>query len=167
MYNRYAGKMLSLCFRYAKDRMEAEDILQEGFIRVFDYLHQYQFKGSFEGWMRRIMVTTAINHFRKHHRNHTDVDIEEAEGSVATSFDQYDHKFELKELMDMVTKLPPQYRAVFNLYAIDGYSHREIGEMLGISEGGSKSNLSRARAMLQKNLKAKEQYRYGTVEPNR
>lgn len=163
VFDRYAGRMLVLCSRYSRDRMEAEDLLQEGFIRVFDHLHQYSFKGSFEGWIRRVMVTTALNHYRKTRNERMEVDVEEAVVVEKESFDHYDSLFELQELMEMIGQLPQQYRTVFNLYAIDGYTHSEVAEMLGISEGSSKSNLSRARAILQKLINEKHNYVHETL----
>ncbi|MSQ79872.1 MAG: sigma-70 family RNA polymerase sigma factor [Flavobacteriaceae bacterium] len=166
VFDRYSGRMLSLCFRYSRDKMEAEDILQEAFIRVFDSLHQFGFKGSFEGWLRRVMVTTALNHYRKKKNERMEVDMEEAVEVEKAEFDNYDNRFELKELMAMVQTLPAQYKAVFNLYAVDGYNHREIAEMLGISESSSKSNLSRARGILQRMITEKHNYIHGKLQQN-
>ena len=150
LYRLFSPKMYGVCLRYAKDSADAEDILQEGFIRVFTKIGQFESKGSFEGWMRRIMVNTALEKFRKNDRLYpveelsTFETIEMVEETVSS--------ITADELMQMIQELPPRYRLVFNLYAIEGYSHQEIGEMMGITEGTSKSNLSRARLILQKRV---------------
>lgn len=159
VYSRYASTLMAICMRYARNREEAEDLLQDGFIRIFDYLHQYRCEGSLEGWARRVMVTTCINHTRTRHRELEKEGIDEYhEQTLGDGFTDYSVRFELKELLAMVTELPDQYRTVFNLFVIDGYNHQEIADMLGISVGSSKSNLSRARAILQKRITAKEKY---------
>lgn len=168
IYDRYSGKMMSVCYRYSADRMEAEDILQDGFIRVFDYLHQYKFQGSFEGWVRRVIVTTALNHIKKKSSIPVESDIDLANDAAAGSFDPFQSQYTMEELMNLVRSLPPGYRTVFNLYVIDGYNHQEISEMLGITTGGSKSNLARARAALQKKLIQQEHQvrNYGGTRQN-
>lgn len=159
VYRRYASTFMAVCMRYARNREEAEDLLQDGFIRIFDYLHQYRCEGSLEGWARRVMVTTCINHTRTRHRELEKEGLDEFhEQTLGDGFTDYAIRFELKELMAMVQELPNQYRTVFNLFVIDGYNHQEIADMLGISQGSSKSNLSRARAILQKRITAKENY---------
>ena len=152
--------MLSVCYRYAKDLMEAEDVLQEVFIRVFDKIHQYNFKGSLEGWVRRVTVTTAINNYRANEKRYYHQDPDEAfpEGELVVEAES-DVAHSADDLMRLVRALPEGYRNVFNLYAIDGYSHKEIATMLNISENTSKSQLSRARKVLQDSLK-KSQLRY-------
>lgn len=151
LYKQFASKMLGVCMRYATDRMEAEDMLQNGFIKVFQKLNDFRGDGSFEGWMRRIMVHCSIEYYRKHHKLLKVVDMEEEriEQSVNPSAVA---NLDAKDLMALIQQLSPGYRMVFNLYAIEGYSHKEIGEMMGISEGASKSQLSRARAILKEQI---------------
>lgn len=160
LYNQFASKMLGVCLRYATDRMEAEDMLQNGFIKVFQKIEDYRGEGSFEGWIRRIMVHSSIEYYRKYHKVVQLVDVEQAEShssvdALATS------KLAANDLMALIQQLAPGYRIVFNLYAIEGYSHREIAEMAGISEGASKSQLSRARAVLKEQIAKMEGKRYG------
>jgi RNA polymerase sigma factor (sigma-70 family) len=142
--------MYGVCLRYAKDSDEAEDIMQEGFIRVFNKISQFEFKGSFEGWIKRIMVNTALEKFRKNDRLYPVEEmrifesVEYAEETISS--------ISANDLLRIIQELPPRYKMVFNLFAIEGYSHLEIAEMMSISEGTSKSNLSRARVILQKNV---------------
>ncbi len=150
LYHHFASKMYGVCLRYAKDVTEAEDILQEGFIRVFTKIGQFEFKGSFEGWMRRIMVNTALEKFRKNNHLYPVEDMRSFEASEWS--EDTISGISTDDLMRIIQELPPRYRMVFNLYAIEGYSHQEIGEMMKISEGTSKSNLSRARIILQKKV---------------
>ncbi len=150
LYRQFSPRMYGVCLRYAKDSADAEDILQEGFVRVFTKIRQFEFKGSFEGWMRRIMVNTALEKFRKHDRLYP---VEEMSIYESTEWvEETISSISAGELMKIIQELPPRYRMVFNLYAIEGYSHLEIGEMMKISEGTSKSNLSRARMILQKKV---------------
>jgi RNA polymerase sigma factor (sigma-70 family) len=139
--------------RYARDKDEAQDMLQEGYVRVFKSLSQYDFKGSFEGWIRRVIVTTAINYYRKNNlRSITDYVDDERLHSVGGDAldDSYSlSKLKANDILNIIQKLPPVYKVVFNLYAIEGYSHKEIGEMIGITESTSRANLSKARAKLQ------------------
>ncbi len=152
LYNFYAPKMFGICLRYAKDYHAAEDILQEGFIKVFNHLDRFRGEGSFEGWIKRVFVNTAIEHYRKasNQQSITELsdDANRAVGEVASSF------LAKEDLLHLVQQLPLGYRTVFNLYAIEGYSHKEIAKMLQISEGTSKSQLARARNTLQKMLKS-------------
>jgi RNA polymerase sigma-70 factor (ECF subfamily) len=158
LYKQFAAKMMGVCLRYAADRMEAEDMLQNGFIRVFQKMGDFRGDGSFEGWIRRIMVHSSIEYYRKHHKLLVLADELQHEPSVnpvaAANLDA-------KDMMAMVQRLSPGYRMVFNLYAIEGYSHREIGEIMGISEGASKSQLSRARSILKGLIANTEGKRYG------
>lgn len=150
LYRLFSAKMYGVCLRYAKDTGDAEDILQEGFLRVFTKINQFEFKGSFEGWMRRIMVNTALEKFRKHDRLYP---VEEMKIYESTEFvEETISSITAGDLMRIIQELPPRYRMVFNLFAIEGYSHLEISEMMNISEGTSKSNLSRARVILQKSV---------------
>jgi len=147
-YRRFAGKMFGVCLRYAGSIMEAEDILQEGFIRVFKNLHHFRFEGSLEGWVRRTMVNSAINYYKKQLRFKNEIGLNEAI-TFATNMDDGLSKLALDELLNIIHDLPVGYRTVFNLYAIEGYTHKEIGALLGISENTSKSQFSRARNAIQ------------------
>jgi len=151
LYHKFAGRMFAVCLQYAGDYEDAKDVLQEGFIRVFQNLHQYQRKGSFEGWIRRIMINTALEKYRdKYYLNRVDNQDEKIEEGMD---DEVLEDLSAQDLMKMIQELSPKYRMVFNLYAIEGYSHKEISALLNISEGTSKSNLSRARAILKGKLK--------------
>jgi RNA polymerase sigma factor (sigma-70 family) len=155
LYDKYAVKMLGVCMRYIKKQAESEDILQEGFIKVFLKLDTYRGSGNLEGWIRRIMVNTAIQHIRDNVKTEivTDTGIKQALiEAQPDSGDVYGESITPAELYDMIQSLPDGYKTVFSLYAIDGYSHKEIALLLDISEGTSKSQLSRARAMLKKSL---------------
>jgi RNA polymerase sigma-70 factor (ECF subfamily) len=144
--------------RYAKDQFEAEDMLQTGFVKVFRKLNDYRGEGSFEGWMRRIMVHTSIEFYRKSLRTLNVVDIGEIhEQEASTAFDM--SSINVKDLMKLIQNLSNGYRLVFNMYAIEGYSHKEIAAELGITEGASKSQLSRARAVLREQVLKLEGYR--------
>ena len=150
LYKVLASKMLGVCMRYAKDRFEAEDILQMGFVKVFQKVSEFRSDGSFEGWIRRIMVNTAIETYRKNQRGMTVVDIDEVYDAPQVTFDM--SGLEVRDLMALIQQLSAGYKLVFNLYAIEGYSHKEIAAQLGITEGASKSQLSRARAILKEKL---------------
>ena len=149
LYQLFATKMFTVCLRYAKNKEEAEDILQEGFVKVFISLRQFNFEGSFEGWVRKIMVNCALQKYRGNARLHAIVDIDNNQPEIGDP-ENVIAQLGTKELLVMVQQLPPGYRLVFNLYVFEGMKHREIAEYLGISEGTSKSNLSDARAILQK-----------------
>jgi RNA polymerase sigma-70 factor (ECF subfamily) len=148
LYEKFAAKMLVICIRYVGNKTEAEDIMIDGFMRVFDKIHQFNFQGSFEGWIRKIMVNEALMFIRS--RKVIEVDLEYA--FAEPSNDALSADIEVSDLLLLIQGLPEGYRTIFNLYAIEGYNHQEIGEMLGISEGTSKSQLSRARAILQHKL---------------
>lgn len=147
LYDKYATRMLGICRRYIGDPMAAEDVLVEGFMKVFDKIEQFKSEGSFEGWIRRIMVNEALGYLRLHKRDLQEATLDEAYGVADYSF--ADQLLEAEEMMQMVETLPVGYRTVFNLYAIEGYSHAEVGTLLGITESTSKSQLHRARALLQ------------------
>jgi RNA polymerase sigma-70 factor (ECF subfamily) len=149
LYKLLVPKMFVVCLRYSNSRDEAEDILQEGFIKVFEFMHQYKFNGSFEGWVRRIMVNSALQKYRSKNNMHAVVDIETIAVEQISNEDIIS-QLGTKELLKMVQQLSPAYRTIFNLYVVEGMKHREIAEHLGISEGTSKSNLSDARAILRK-----------------
>lgn len=152
LYRRYSSKMFGVCLRYAKNRMEAEDILQDGFIKVFQNLKHFRKEGSLEGWVRRIMVNTAINYYKSNLKYLQTMDIDDVPGSSGLSVDASD-QMSVKVLLKLVQGLPEGYRVVFNLYVIEGYSHKEIAAMLNVSENTSKSQLSRARKVLQEKVK--------------
>lgn len=147
IYNKYSGKMLSLCMRYIKEQHEAEDTMIQGFMKAFSKISQFKKEGSFEGWLRRIMVNESLTYLRRNKSMYLEVEIEKADREP--DFNSLSTKLETEDLMKMVGDLPMGYRTVFNLYAIEGYSHKEIGEQLGITVNTSKSQLSRARNMLQ------------------
>jgi len=150
LYNRYAKKMLAVCSRYSKSLVDAEDTLSEGFARVFEKLDTYKGTGSFEGWMRKIMVNVAIEKFRKKGLKYTE--LKNNDYSPYRSSDDISSNINAKELLSLIQKLPPSYQMVFNLYAFEGMKHKEIATLLGISEGTSKSNLSDARTWLKKGI---------------
>lgn len=146
LYEKHYGKMMGICLRYSNNSEDAKDILNEGFIKAFRYLHRYQIGTSLEGWIRRIMINTSIDFYRKAIRHRTE-DIEYASSAPATGEDAIS-SYSAKEILSVIQTLPPSYRAVFNLYAIEGFSHKEVAEQLGISESTSRSNLVKARTKL-------------------
>ena len=152
LYDRLASRMFPVCIRYVGDRTVAEDILQDGFVTLFTRLDSYKGEGSFEGWARKIFVTTALMYLRKKDALKMSDDLEVARGLKADTVGQVEN-IGYKELMNLVMSLPPGFRTVFNMYAIEGYSHKEIAETLEISEVTSRTQFSRARAMLQKLIK--------------
>ncbi len=157
LYRYFAAKMFAVCFYYAGNKMEAEDFLHNGFIKVFENIKQYQKKGAFDAWMRKIFMHTALEKYRQK-KNLLFSDSKEEELLESTEEDVYS-RISTENLMGIIQQLSPAYRMVFNLFAIEGYSHKEIGELLNISEGTSKSNLSRARLQLQKQLKAQLEFK--------
>lgn len=157
-YQALAPRMYGICLRFAKNTAEAEDILQEGFIRIFNHLKDFRGEGSLEGWVRRTIVNTAINFYKKRIKQGVSTELETVREKVEDKHVIIE-KIAADELLTMIQKLPDGYRTVFNLNVIEGYSHKEIGVMLNISENTSKSQLSRARSALQKmieTLKRKE-----------
>ncbi len=150
-YKRFAPRMYGVCLRFAKNQMEADDILQEGFIKVYSNLKSFRNEGSLEGWIRRTIVNTAINLFKKNSKYQKDIEIEKAEVVQNAEAGAFENLC-VEELLKLVNELPAGYRMVFNLNVIEGYTHREISELLGISENTSKSQLSRARHTLQKKI---------------
>lgn len=155
LYDRLAPRMFPICIRYAGDREVAQDILQDGFITLFTKLDDYKGDGSFEGWARRIFVTTALMYLRKKDALKMSDELDTVRGMKADTVTQMQN-LGYKELMGLIMTLPPGFRTVFNMYAIEGYSHKEIGEMLGISETTSRTQLSRARIWLQNKIKERE-----------
>jgi RNA polymerase sigma-70 factor, ECF subfamily len=154
LYAMFAPKMFVVSLRYSKNREEAEEVVQEGFLKVFQFLHQFRDEGSLEGWVRKIIVNCALQKLRSNSRLAPVLNIESYNEQFVLQAN-IESKISSKELLQLVMSLPPAYKMVFNLYVFDGYKHREIAEMLGISEGTSKSNLSDARAFLQKQLNKK------------
>lgn len=152
IYDRLAPRMFPLCMRYVGDRILAEDILQEGFITLFMRLDSYKGEGSFEGWARRIFVTTALMELRKKDALKMSEELD-AVRSMKADLPSQGENIGYKELMKLVMELPAGFRTVFNMYAVEGYSHKEIADMLGISESTSRTQLSRARALLQSRIK--------------
>lgn len=148
LYERFAPLMLSVCYRYTKSAADAEDVLQEGFVKVFLNLHQYGNKGALGGWIRRIMVTTAINYLKRNARYQSELLFADEYLHVAANDCHPELRMEAQELADLIRQLPPGYQAIFNLYAVEGFSHVEIGKLLGIKESTSRSQYARARALL-------------------
>jgi len=153
LYDRYAGLMLAICMRYVYERSEAEDILQEGFLKIYMKIGEFEGRGSFEGWLKRVFVNTAITHYHKnskHNKYHYEIgDVQE------TRFEKqsyYESEFTRDELFNVVDSLPGGYKMVFNLYAIEGYKHKEISELLKIDINTSKSQYSRAKKLIRKKL---------------
>ncbi|MGX5688592.1 RNA polymerase sigma factor [Arcticibacter tournemirensis] len=154
LYRTYAAKMFVVCLRYARDHMEAEDILQTGFIKAFDKITTYKNEGMFEAWLRRIMVNTGIESYRKRKRA---IQLETiCEDYFQITCGLPEASLEVKDLLKLVQKLPDNYRAIFSLYAIDGYSHKEISVMLNTTELASRATLCRAREMLKKVILSSE-----------
>lgn len=150
LYALFSSKMFGVCLRYAASYEEAQDVLQEGFIKVFRNLSSFGNKGSLEGWIRRIIVNTAIERYRERIYH---LPVEEASENGGLSYENDGiQSISVNEILALIQTLPDQYRVVFNLFAIEGYNHKEIGELLGISESTSRSNLSRARLLLQQKI---------------
>lgn len=152
LYDRLAPRMLSLCIRYVGDRDLAQDMLQEGFITLFTRLDSYKGEGSFEGWARKIFVTTVLMELRRKDTLKMSEDLESVRG-MKTEVTSQMQNIGYKDLMRLISELPPGFRTVFNMYAIEGFSHKDIGDMLGISETTSRTQLSRARTWLQNKIK--------------
>jgi RNA polymerase sigma-70 factor (ECF subfamily) len=155
LYEQYCAQMMGVCYRYVQNQFDAEDVLQEGFIKVFMHIGQYKFAGSLEGWIKRIMVTTAINFLKSNKHFQQNLEIERA-GHLAVNH-YGGESLQHKDILGLIAGLPAGYRTILNLYAIEGYSHKEIGEMLGIAESTSRSQYARAKNTLstlidQKNL---------------
>lgn len=156
LYEKYSSLMFAVCRRYISDNSEAEDVLVCGFTKVFGKIDQFKSEGSFEGWIRRIMVNEALSYIRKNKSMYLEVEIEKADREP--DYRQVQDQLEVEDLQKLIDRLPSGYKTVFNLYAIEGFSHREIAEQLGVSENTSKSQLSRARGHLQKLLIEAEDY---------
>ncbi len=157
LFDRYSPKMLGICFRYSRSSAEAEDVLQDAFIRIFRYLPTFKKDGSLEGWVRRIVVNTALNNIKKNKHVYDEMEIDSARGvesEMESTIDNYDSKL----IWDTMQQLPEGYRVILNMYAIEGYSHREIAEHLNIAEGTSRSQLLRAKMLMQRMLEKHEIY---------
>jgi RNA polymerase sigma factor (sigma-70 family) len=148
LYQKYSAKMLVVCYRYGHSREDAEDMLQEGLIKVFSQIHTFENRGSLEGWIRRIIVHTCINNLKKNKRFNESVDLIHA-NALQVREDNIPSLIQAKEVVECIRVLPIGYRTVLNLYAIEGYSHREISAMLDIEESTSRSQYTRAKAMLE------------------
>lgn len=148
LYNRFSPRMLGVCYRFARNREDAEDMLQEGFIKVFTQIHQFRNQGALEGWIRRIIVHTCINVLKKNKKFTDSVDLIHA-SSIYLNENNIPSILQAKQVVESIRLLPMGYRTVLNLYAIEGYSHREISEMLDIEESTSRSQYTRAKAMLE------------------
>lgn len=158
IYSKYAPKMLGVCRQYLKDLHQAEDIMITAFMKVFTNLKAFEHKGSFEGWVRRIMVNECISYLRVQKK----ASFLEDEFFVEDSFNNIESHFSVEDIQALIDSLPDGYKMVFNLYAIEGFKHQEIAKMLGISEGTSKSQLSHARKMLQEQINKQKNYENGT-----
>jgi RNA polymerase sigma-70 factor (ECF subfamily) len=148
LYQRYSPRMLSVCYRYAKTREDAEDMLQEAFIKIFTQIQQFEKRGSLEGWILRIVVHTCINHLKKNKKFNENVELAFA-GNIMIREDNVQGMMQAKQIVECIRTLPIGYRTVLNLYAIEGYSHREIGTLLDIEESTSRSQYTRAKQMLE------------------
>lgn len=153
LYERFASQMYGVCRRYLKNEMDAEEALLNGFMKIYLHIGKFEAKGSFEGWVRRIMVNEALAFLRKKEPLHLAIEDNHVQVAGTNNADQ---ELAEGEMLELLMTLPAGYRAVFNLYAIEGFAHKEIADMLGITEGTSKSQLSKARAMLQRRLTGKE-----------
>lgn len=148
LYNRYSPKMLSVCYRFANSREDAEDMLQEGFIKVFTQMHTFQNKGAFEGWIRRIIVHTCINFLKKNKKFSNSIDLDQAD-YLEVREETMPSVMQARQIIECIRLLPIGYRTVLNLYAMEGYSHKEIADMLDIEESTSRSQYTRAKSMLE------------------
>lgn len=150
LYEKYSKKFYTICMRYCQDEEDAKDVLQNGFVKIYTKLDTYNFSGSFEGWMKRIITNTAIEFYRKkiNFQDIEEIKVQNESAIIETS------EIDVKEFLKIIQSLPDGYRMVFNLYAMEGFNHQEIAKKLNISEGTSKSQLSRARAILQKKIEA-------------
>lgn len=158
LYSQFAPKMLGVCRQYIKDLQQAEDVMITGFMKVFTNLKNFEHKGSFEGWIRRIMINESISFIRAK----KEVKFMEDESFVEDVYNSIEIQLSLDDIQFLIDNLPEGYKMVFNLYVIEGYKHQEIAQMLGITEGTSKSQLSRAREMLQTQIQKLKNYSYGT-----
>ena len=159
LYDKYAPILLGIAMRYAGSKEEAEDIIQDAFIKIFKYIKTFEQRGSFEGWLRKIVINTAIGTYRKERKHKFQNDFQDINETEILDNDLNDPDFTMDEILKAVQSLPKGYRTVFNLYAIEGYKHKEIAKILGIDESTSKSQYHRARKLLQKKLTKIKNYR--------
>lgn len=159
LYDRFSGRMYVVCLRYASGQLEAEDILQEAFVKVFGKLESYREEASLTQWIKRVVINTALNHQRSKLYMYPMVDVEQMHGLADQ--EQTLSNFSYQELLEFIQELPSGCRVIFNLFAIEGYGHKEIADMLGVSEGTSKSQYARAKKLLQQQLAESEKRRYG------
>jgi RNA polymerase sigma-70 factor (ECF subfamily) len=158
LYEHFCKRMLAICLRYSKAQQEAEDILQESFIKIFDHIKTFRKECPLEQWIKRIVINTALKHNRSKLYMYPALDIEDLEKPIEENVTLSD--FHYNELLEMIQKLAPRYQVVFNLYAIEGFQHKEIADMLGITEGTSKSQFARARVLLQQMIVEKKRVNY-------
>jgi len=151
VYQIFSGKLFALCLKYSPNYQEAQDNLQDGFITIFEKIGQFNFKGSFEGWIKRIVINTALQKYR--HKNVLRLVTEEIPEEITVAIEE--DEVSIDYLLDVIQELPNRYRMIFNLYVLDGYSHKEISEELNISQGTSKSNLFRARLILKEKIEGR------------
>lgn len=152
LYDKYASSFLGICMRYASNRAEAEDVLQDGFVKIFLNIKQYNGTGSFEGWMKRVLVNTAISNYRANLKHYYHLDVDEIKRTEIDESTIETSEFSRDDLFKIINSLPDGFKMIFNLYAIEGYKHKEIAEMLNIDIGTSKSQYSRAKVLIQKKL---------------
>jgi len=151
LFDRFSGKMFAVCIRYTSSLEDAEDVLQDGFVRVFNYIHSYRNDGSLEGWVRRVIVNVALRHYQKS-KTHQEISYQDYHSDLTVMPDVISQLSE-QDLLSIINTLPEGYKIVFNLYAIEGFSHAEIGEMLGIQESTSRSQLTKARKLLNEKIR--------------
>jgi RNA polymerase sigma factor (sigma-70 family) len=152
LYDKYASKFYVICLRYVYDKAEADDILQDGFLKIFTNIGQFSREHSLEGWMRRVIVNTAITHYKKNQKHYFQKELEDINETDIENFNVLDAEFTQDELLQTIQRLAEGYKMIFNLYAIEGYKHKEIAEMLNIDEATSKSQFHRARKIIQEKL---------------
>lgn len=152
LFDRFSRKMMGVCSRYAEDSLEAQDIMQDGFIKVFNSMESFQYQGSLEGWIKRIMINTALDNYRRNKKRKYAVELDSEDAMEVKDQNQIVEGITKKFLLKLIQKLPEGYRIIFNMFAIEGYSHKEIASELGISINTSKSQYARARAYLQMEL---------------
>lgn len=151
LFDRFSAKMLGVAMRYINDKERAEDVLQDAFIKVFKHLNRFKYDGSLEGWIRRIVVNTALDQLRKNKKRQSDIALDDSFIEITTN-NFTEERLQAESLMKIVQELPDGYRTVFNMFAIEGYSHKEIAKKLGITENTSKSQYSRAKSVLREIL---------------
>lgn len=164
LYDKYASRMFAVCLRYAKDKDEASDILQDGFLKVFTKIDQFSREHSFEGWMRRVMTNTAITHYYQNKKFNEQENIEEINETEIKDFDCKETEFSNEELMNVIQTLPDSYRLVFNMFAIEGYKHKEISDVLNIEVSTVKTQYHRAKKMIQMKLQELSKEKNADVE---